>query len=165
MPHAILFLSSHPASEACATTLARELNLNVEIVHNRRAGLAALRRGNYALLLVEEGLAEADPEGSDLLWQNAGLALPVQVNLATSSSARVVRDVRAGLARRRQEHDLAHRAAATHLENELKSSLTGLLLQSELALREPAVPASLIPRLRHLVELAANLRKRLQPAL
>jgi len=40
--------------------------------------------------------------------------------------------------------------------------VTGLLLESQLALREPAIPASLEPKLRHLVELAGALRERLR---
>jgi hypothetical protein len=48
------------------------------------------------------------------------------------------------------------------LEKELKTSVTGLLLESELVLREPATPISLQPRLRHLVELAVVLRERLR---
>jgi hypothetical protein len=72
------------------------------------------------------------------------------------------REIRAALARRDGEQSVARRAVASEIENELKSSLTGLLLQSELALREPAVPASLEPKLRHMVELAGQIRDRLR---
>ena len=53
------------------------------------------------------------------------------------------------------------------IENELKSSVTGLMLESELALREASGPAAIdVPRLdaklRHLVELAGTLRARLR---
>jgi hypothetical protein len=60
------------------------------------------------------------------------------------------------------ERAAARRAAVTAVENDLKSSVTSLLLESELALREPAIPASLEPKLRHLVELAGALRERLR---
>jgi len=161
----ILFISSHPSTMPCASELASSLQLDVELASNRRAGLAALRRGEYSLILVEEGVAAADPGGCDLLWQNAGLALPLEIDLSHTTRQRVLRDVRAALTRRHRELALARRAAITTLEGELKSSLAGLLLQTELALREPTVSATLMPRLRNLVTLAGDLRKHLQPAL
>jgi hypothetical protein len=66
------------------------------------------------------------------------------------------------MARRDREQAVARRSVATEIENELKSSLTGLLLQSELAMREPAVPASLEPKLKHVVEMAGAIRERLR---
>ena len=104
------------------------------------------------------------PVWADLVWQNAGLALPVQMNFAISGSARLGREIKAALVRREGEHALARRAAAREIENELKTSVTGLLLESELALREPAGSATLEPKLRHLVELAGSLRERLRVA-
>ena len=107
-------------------------------------------------------MAAADPQGADLLWQQAGTAVPVQVNFAISNCARVVREVRSALARRAQEEALAMRAASSAVGSELKSVVTGILLQSELALREPMVSPRLEAKLRHLVELAGDLRERLQ---
>ena len=72
------------------------------------------------------------------------------------------REVKAALRRRDGDQAVARRVAVTELENDLKSSVTGLLLESELALREPSIPATLEPKLRHLVELAAALRQRLE---
>jgi hypothetical protein len=88
--------------------------------------------------------------------------VPLQVNFAISGCARLSREVKAALSRRDGEQAIARRAVATELEDELKSSLTGLLLQSELALREPSVPTSLEPKLRHMVELAGAIRDRLR---
>ena len=64
--------------------------------------------------------------------------------------------------RSRRHAAIARRAATAEIENDLRTSVTGLLLESELALREPAIPPSLAPKLRHLVELAGDLRDRLQ---
>ena len=54
------------------------------------------------------------------------------------------------------------RAATSSLENELKSTVAGLLLNSELALQEPSVPPQLASKLQLMVELAGTLRRRLE---
>jgi hypothetical protein len=90
------------------------------------------------------------------------MAMPVQVNFAIAGCARLGREVKAALLRKHGEQAVARRNAVIEVENELKSTVTGLLLESQLALREPEIPASLEPKLRHLVELAGTLRERLR---
>lgn len=97
---------------------------------------------------------------ADLIYQSAGGALVVEVNFAISSAARIVRQIRAALARRTQDRAQAHTAATAELQCELNASLAGILLESELALLE-ASPAQ-APKLRHLVQLAGDLRDRLR---
>lgn len=159
----VLMIATSDGVEQCGTELARELHLTVSLATSRRAALAAVRREQYSVIVVEQALVENDPEWADLLWQNAGFALPVEINLAISGCGRLVREVRSILQRREHEMEAARRAATTALANELKSSVTGMLLQSELALREPSVPAELAPKLKHLVELASAIRAQLRP--
>jgi hypothetical protein len=155
-------ISTMEGAEHCAQWIAGDVGSKVEVAPNRRAGLAALRRAEFGVVVVEESLTEADPQWADLVWDLAGLAVPVQVNFAISGCARLSREVKAALMRRDSEQAVARRAAVTEVENNLKSAVTGLLLESQLALNEPAVPASLEPKLRHLVELAGALRERLR---
>jgi len=166
MSSRVLMIAAADHAERCATALARQLNLTVEIATSRRAALAAVRREQYSVVVVEESMVEADSDWADLLWQNAGFTQPVLVNLADFSGSvrsRLVREVRSVLLRRDHEYTLARRAATAELQNELKSSVAGLLLQSELVLREPSVPAALAPRLQMLVELAGTIRQQLRP--
>lgn len=144
-----------------ADAIAQQLGVSVEVAASRKAGLDALRRREYAVMIVEDSLAEGDPTGADLLWKHAGLAIPLQVNFALFSGSRLVRDVRAALARRAHEQSLAMRAAASTLESELKATVTGLLLQSQLALAEPALTPKLTDKLKMLNELASTLREQL----
>jgi hypothetical protein len=58
---------------------------------------------------------------------------------------------------------LAHRAAAAAIESELKTTVAGLLLQSQLAISSSEVPPSLADKLRVMAELAGNLRQQLSP--
>ena len=162
MSRKVLIVTSIDGAENCARMMAEQLDAEIEVATSRRAGLQALRQAAFEVVVVEESLVEADPMWADLLWGQAGLAMPLQVNFAISGAARLTREVRAALVRRDGEQALARRAAAAEIENDLKSSVTGLMLQSELALREPVGSAALEPKLRHLVQLASTLRERLR---
>jgi hypothetical protein len=80
-------------------------------------------------------------------------------------AARLVREIRAGLHRREREQQLARRAAAAAIEAELKSTVAGLLLHSQLALTGGEVPAPLADKLRVVADLAGNLRQKLSAPL
>jgi hypothetical protein len=66
------------------------------------------------------------------------------------------------LQRRERELSLAMRAATQLMEGEMNTTLTGLLLQTELALAEPALPAHVAAKLQQVVELAGALREQLR---
>ena len=71
-------------------------------------------------------MAEANPAATELLWQSLGMAVPVQINFAFSGGSRLAREVQAAIGRREQQQVMALRAAASLLENDLKSTVTGL---------------------------------------
>lgn len=162
MSQGILMVTGMDGADACAERLARELTLNVEVAPTRKAALLALRRREYSAVIVEDWLAESDPEGAELIWKHSALAVPLQVNFAISSIARLARDVRAALTRRSQEHELALRAAAGTLESELRSTVSGLVLHSHLALAEPSLSPQLAGHLKMIAELADALRRFLE---
>jgi len=158
----VLIVSTMEDAASCAQAISEQMKVGVEVAANAREALTILRQREFGVVVVEENMIEADSVLGDQIWSLAGLALPLQINFARSGSARLIREVKAALNWRDGEHVLARRAATAELENELKTSVTGLLLESELVLREPATPAALQPRLRHLVELAGVLRERLR---
>ena len=164
MTQTVLLVTSIAGAENCATAIGRQLGLAVELAQNRRTALTALRRREYAVMVLDEGLVEADPAGAEVLWQQAGLAIPVQVNLGISGCNRVLREVRAALQRREREVSLAMRAATQLMEGEMNTTITGLLLQTELALAEPSLPTHIAVKLRQVVELAGTLRDQLRHA-
>ena len=157
----VLLVSSVRGVEACATTLMQQLGVEVEIATGRADALNALRTGTFAAVIIEESLAEGDPRGAELLWKMAGFAIPMQVNFAVTGSARLVRDLRAALSRRDQEHASAQRAALTEVESDLRSTVSGLVLHTQLALQESPSSPSLEKRLRLMAELAGSLKQRL----
>jgi hypothetical protein len=156
----ILLIAPETKANVIADALREHLTADVQIVPNRRSAVANLRRHDYSLVVLEEDPGNLDPEAADQLYQAAGGALLVEVNFSLSNTHRIVRQVRAAQTRRAMDKKQARTAAATDLTNELNSALAGLLLESQLALRE-AGPAQR-PKLHHIVELAADLRDRLR---
>lgn len=156
----ILMVTGIEGAQNCAAMVGTELNAEVEVASGRKAALAALRHNEFAAVVVDESLAECDPAAAEAIWANASLAIPLQVNFALSGLARLIRELRAGLRRREREQLLARRAAAAAMETELKSTVAGLLLHSQLALHGD-VPAPVADRLRTVAELAGSLRRQL----
>jgi CheY-like chemotaxis protein len=163
-PHSVLIVSSMAEAGTFAVSLADTLGYPVEVAVTHRAGLAALRRRDYSVVVLDGCMAEANPAGAELVWRNSGMAVPLQINFALSGSSRLAREVQAAIGRREQQQVVALRAAASVLESEVKSTITGLLLQSQLALAEPEVTPKIAGKLELVAELAASLRQRLERA-
>ncbi|HYK37024.1 hypothetical protein [Alloacidobacterium sp.] len=159
--HSMLMITSILGADNCAAALANQLGLPVETAGSRKEGLARLRRREYTIVVVDDAIADSDPEGAELLWKHAGLAIPLQLNFAISGTTRLAREVRAVLARRGQEQSLAMRAAAVAVESKLRDTVTGLLLHSQLALNEPSLSPELLAKLKTVAELAGTLQLQL----
>ena len=157
----ILLVTGIEGARNCADQIAKQLGRTVDVAEGRRQALACLRRGEYAAVVIDETLAECDPAAADRICEAAGLAIPLQINFALSGAARLIREIRAALCRREREQALARSAAAAAMEAELKSTVAGLLLQSELALSGAEIPAPVADRLRIVADLAGSLRHQL----
>src|SRR5271157_3261369 len=116
--------------------------MEVEVADGRKSALAALRSKEYQAIVIDETLAECDPIAAERICESAGLAIPLQINFAVSGAARLTREIRAALHRRVREQALARRAAAAAIETELKTTVAGLLLHSQLALSGGEVPTA-----------------------
>jgi hypothetical protein len=121
-----LIISTMDGAENCVPLIASQVASGVEIASTRRAGLAALRRREFAVVVVEESLAEADPDWADQVWELAGLAMPVQLNFAIAGCARLGREVKAALLRRDGEQAVARRSAVREIENDFEILGDGL---------------------------------------
>lgn len=157
----ILMVTGIEGARNCAAVVAADLGAEIEVAEGRKMAVTALRRREFRVVVVDESIAECDPATADAIWELAGLAIPLQVNFALSGAARLVREIRAALHRRDREQSLARRAAAAAIEAELKSTLAGLLLHSQLALSGGDVPSGVADKLRLVADLAGNLRQQL----
>lgn len=157
----ILLVTGMEGARNCADVIARQLGMEVEVAEGRKTALSALRRTEFAAVVVDETIAECDPASAEAIWERSGLAIPVQVNFALTGAARLIRELRAALGRREREQALARRAAAAAIESELKSTVAGLLLHSELALSDSDAGSPVAERLRTVADLAVSLRQKL----
>jgi hypothetical protein len=157
----ILIVTGIEGARNCADVVAKHLEMEVEVAGGRKAALAALRQKEFAAVVVDDTIAECDPAAADAIWERAGLAIPLQVNFALSGTKRLIREIRSALARRDREQTLARKAAAAAIETELKSTVAGLLLQSELALSGTDADSPITERLRIVADLAGSLRRQL----
>ena len=160
----ILIVTGMEGAENCAATLAKLVGLPCEVAQGRKAAIAALKRNEFAAVVVDEGIIDTDAPGAELIWENAGLAVPMQVNFALSGAQRLAREIRMALNRRDRERALAREAAAAAIDSELKSTVAGLLLHSQLALADREISGPLAEKMRVVADLAGNLREQLAPS-
>jgi hypothetical protein len=164
MRPSVLLISPIADAARLAESLAATLDCSVNVASTHRAGLTALRHCDYSVVVMDDCMTEANPATAELLWRNFGMAVPLQINFAFYSGARVAREVQAAIVRREQQQARALRAAVSLLENDLKATLTGLLLQSQLVLAEPELTPKITGKLALVAELAGSLRRRLEQA-
>ena len=157
----ILMVTGIEGARNCAAVVGAQLEMEVEVAEGRKAALSALRRREFAAVVVDDTMAECDPAAAEAIWERAGLAIPLQVNFALSGAARLTREIRAALHRREREQATARRAAAAAIETELKTTVAGLLLHSQLALSDSEMTSPLAEKLRVVADLAGNLRRQL----
>lgn len=159
----IMILLITPAARApeCAQALEAATSEVIHVASTLRQAGAQLRANEYLAVIVDQSLVEAEPDESELVLGHAGTAIPVYVNFAISGIERVVRELRSTLYRRKREDVVARQSAEQSLRNELKDSLTALLLSSEMALAVPELPAVAATRMRAVQELAQELRNKL----
>ena len=156
----ILIVTGIEGAQNCAAVVGAQMGMEVELAAGRKAALALLRRHEYAAVVVDESMAECDPAAAEAIWEHSGLAIPMQINFALSGAARLIREIRSALHRREREQALARRAAAA-IETELKTTVAGLLLNSQLALSSSEVSSPITDKLRVVADLAGSLRQQL----
>jgi signal transduction histidine kinase len=165
MGMSILIVTGIEGAPSCAAVVGAQLGMEVEVADGRKAALAALRRHEFTAVVVDETMAECDPAAAEAIWDHAGLAIPLQINFALSGAGRLTREIRAALHRREREQTLARRAATAAIESELKTTVAGLLLHSQLALSGSELSSPIAEKLRLVADLADSLRQQLSAPL
>jgi signal transduction histidine kinase len=157
----ILMVTGIEGARNCAEVVGKQLGMEIKVADGRKAALATLRPEEFAVVVLDDTIAECDPAAAEAIWERAGLAIPLQINFALSGAARLVREIRAALHRREREQLLARRAAAAAVEAELRTTVAGLLLHSQLALSSQEISAPVAEKLRVVATLAGDLRRQL----
>lgn len=159
---AVLMVTGHMGAMACAGEISSAVPCKIEVVESRKQALVALRREDFAAVVVDETVAEDDGDGGEQLWRATGMAVPLQVNFAISSSRRLVREIRAALHRRELEQTRARAVTMTMMKAEVGSALTGILLELELMGKMSQMPEEGQDRLKQIAELTTGLRRKLE---
>lgn len=160
----ILLVSTSSRAKDCAVALEQSTKQKIQLAPSVSRAYAMLQAREYEVLLVDESLAEIDDTAIDGLLNRAGLAMPIYVNLGIHRTERIVREVQAGLLRKQAEHIVAKLSAQRLLRSELRGDVTGILLASELALRDAAIPSHLADRINSVHKMAEQIRSRLTVA-
>src|SRR4051794_12966027 len=157
----ILIISAAKNAVDCVAQVEKNTGQRVRLAQSIPAGNAMLRDAEFSAVVVDQAFVDLNPISTDVLWKNTGTAIPVFVNFAICGAERLVRDVRAALSRRETERVLAAKAAEAILRSELNGAVTGILLSSELALAQPALPVAVMSKLQSVHELALQMKSRL----
>ena len=118
-------------------------------------------QGEYSAVIIDQWIADAEPEPAAVLFDHLGMAIPLFVNFGISGVERIIRELRAALSRRSYETVLARHSARQGLRDELKDDETALLLSSGVALKQPDLSEALTARLRGIEDLAERIRNKL----
>ncbi len=156
----VLLVAPEPAATAVAHALRRDLNVHVQTAAGGRSGLVAMRREEFTVIVLEENLAAAGPEATQTLYTLATTVPVLEINFGLCGVERIVRQVRSALERRTADEAKARLAVSNSLVNHLNASLAGLLLESQLAVRQAS--PEVLPTLQHLIHLASELRAQLR---
>lgn len=164
MEKTVLIVTAVEGAENLARALSREAGAVVEIARSRRAALARLRRDPVTAILLDSSLPDVEMTTSDMVWQNAGVAVPLEINLSVLGAVGVVRLLRNLLEGREQAETLGRREATAAVAQELQSTITSLLLQSDMMLREKGISPEMADKVREVKDLTDSLRVRLRGA-
>lgn len=158
----ILLVTTSSRAKDCAAALESGTGHKTQIASSVPHALVKLEAAEYDVLATDQSLVECDLRALDTLLNHCGTAMPIYINLALHSCDRVVREAQVALLRAQRERFNAERLASNELRNELRGEVTGILLNSELALRNRTLTPEIAEKLRSVRELAEKMRSRLE---
>jgi hypothetical protein len=158
----ILLVTTSSRAKECAAALEQGTGHKTYVASSVPQAVSKMQTAEYDGLAVDQSLLESDFRALDTLLNRCGIAIPLYVNLALHSNERVVREVQVALRRAEKEKLMATRTAERVLRNQLRGELTGILLNSELALRQKSISPDVAENIRSVRELAEKMRAQLE---
>jgi hypothetical protein len=157
----ILLITPSAKAGECADAIVAAVAERVEIVTAVGQATDLLTEYEFAALIIDQNLQEYDPVGTGRMLLRSGAAAAVYINFAITGADRVARELRIALQRRERDMLAARREAVQELGEVLNDTLIALLLSCEMALQVPAIPSAAATKLRHVYNLAGQIRKKL----
>jgi hypothetical protein len=158
----VILVTTSPRAKECAAAIELTTHQKTQIATSLARAVECLQTHDYDALVLDESFNHAEIGGANLLLNHAGSAMPIYVNLALHGTERVTREVQNGMLRFVREKLAAMRTAENALRSLLRGEVTAILLNSELALREPALSASVAEKIHIMHELAEGMRLKLE---
>lgn len=158
----ILLITPQSRGPECADALFAATSQETHWAPTLQEAATRLRQQTYSAAVIDQFLLETEPEESDQMVEHLGTAFPVYVNFAVTGMARLVREVRSALHRRKREEATARQLVAEQMNSELRETLTAMLLSCELAMSVPNIPAPAVDKIRAIDNFARELRLRLE---
>ncbi len=158
----ILLVTTSSRAKDCAAALEQGTGHKTQVASSVPQAVTKMQAAEYDGLAIDQSLLESDFRALDTLLNRCGIAVPLYVNLALHSNERVVREVQVALRRAEKEKLMATRTAEQMLRNQLRSQVTGILLNSELALRQKSISPDVAEKVRSVRELAEAMRSQLE---
>ena len=158
----LLVITPSAKARGCAQAIQQVTSEETHVAATSSQALARLRVQEYAAVLIDQAFLEIEPVESDMVLQHIGIAVPVHVNFAINNMDRVARELRAALHRHRKEVQRVRQEIQNALRNELKGTVTALLLSCELGLQVPDLPVEAESKMRSVRELAQEMRLKLE---
>jgi hypothetical protein len=157
----ILLITSLAKAQGCSTALQEVATEPVLVAATLLQAVAELQSHEFSAVVLDELLLDAEPDGIETIFKHIGTAVPVYTNFAICGIERVSRELRSALHRRNRELLVARREAEQGLRNELRGTITALLLSCEVALGVPNLPPLAETKLRAVDALAKEMRTKL----
>jgi CheY-like chemotaxis protein len=157
----ILLVTTSSRGKECAAALEQGTGHKTFVANTVPQALHRLHTAEYDAIIVDQFLVDGDLSGLNSLLNRCGMAMPVYINLALNSAERLVREVQVALRRIDSERLLAMSSAQKILSDQLRGNLTGILLSSELALRQGAIAPEVAEKVRSVRDLAEKMRTQL----
>jgi hypothetical protein len=158
----LLVITPSAKARDCAQDIQELTSEETHVAATSSQALARLRAQEYVAVLIDQAFLETEPVESDMVLEHIGTAVPVHVNFAINNMERVGRELRGALHRHQKEMLLVRQEVQQALRNDLKGTVTALLLSCELALQAPTIEFAAEARMRAVYELAQQLRGRLE---
>jgi hypothetical protein len=157
----ILLVTTSLRAKDCAAAAELGTGHKTHVACTVPQAVSRLQAAEYDTLAIDQPLLETDLRALDTLLNRCGMAMPVYVNLALHSTERVVREIRVALRRFESERFLAMQSAVKILGNQLRGNLTGILLNSDLALRQKSISPDVADKVKSVRDLAEKMRTQL----
>lgn len=157
----ILLITPSSRADDCAVAIQGALHQPVQISHSLQQASVLLRENEFCAVVIDQLSLEVDPDDGELVHAHLGGAVPVYVNFGINSLQRVLREVQSAMRRRSADEHAARLSAQQSLRNELKETVTAMLVSCELLAASAEIPGSAKEKLRGVQELAGHLQLQL----